>query len=618
MYLPLYTALREFEAYVGQPFDWWTSEKRPIFANSPMPFPKHRSLTAVALATSLERSGLGWKAIDPGIADLNFWRKSLQSFSAEQPKTIAISTSHIMTAPWARALCLMIRTILPDSKIILGGAYYSTNATEFLSLDADVFCVGEGEVRLPQIVSRLATNEPLDDIPGLYLGKGNGSLIHTGHTSQLRFEGIMKPDWALASRIDPPVDLATDNIEFGVETQRGCPFKCEFCAFRTLASPDALSVEASVEAILTPSRYPGGCINIVDPTATFPHNRWKQILELLAERGGSRHPIWAFARVSDISPLTAKLMAKAGVRQVFIGQESGDQSILNLMKKGTTTLQVEPAIAALREHGVSATFSFMHGFPGESIDSIKLTRQMIAGLNKSSWDRPTVESYLIYPFLCLDFANVAHHDELSSVNHYYGYDSTSISAKRAAEEVLATIIAVSRTPHAPVFGFFFGSCPPTTGISLFGSELSSSIFRWLKACERGSTIFLERKLEGRSRNEADLPRIKEEAIRHLKSQSLAQRALFKGKATISSMVCDRLTREWKREPMEGPGWLTRATAGMVLGLQLNSLKLAWDGWVHATVPASQRDERTLPHGEAEPHTLARDLTTHVLTGQSPN
>ena len=118
----------------------------------------------------------------------------------------------------------------------MGGYYYATNVKEFLRLDADVLCVGEGEVRLPQIVQRLVAGQSVSNIPGLYLPDAEGVLRHTGHVEPLDLQSLSRPNWDLSGQIDPPINLERATIEFGVETQRGCIFKCEFCNYRTLAS----------------------------------------------------------------------------------------------------------------------------------------------------------------------------------------------------------------------------------------------------------------------------------------------------------------------------------------------------------------------------------------------
>ena len=70
MSLPLSAATLELEAYIGRSLSFWEPGERPSFDNELFPYPDHRSLTAISLATSLENAGLSWKAIDPGTADL--------------------------------------------------------------------------------------------------------------------------------------------------------------------------------------------------------------------------------------------------------------------------------------------------------------------------------------------------------------------------------------------------------------------------------------------------------------------------------------------------------------------------------------------------------------------
>jgi hypothetical protein len=467
MSLPLSMATLELEAYIGRSLDFWDSNERPVFNGQAMPFPDHRSLTAVALATCLERAGISWRALDPGTADLDYWHGILKKARNHNPRAVALSTTFITNAPWLRALCAIIRKIFPDTKLVVGGYYYATNVREFLNLDADILCVGEGEVRLPLIIRKIASNESVDAIPGLYIRDAHGIARHTGHVEPLELAKIAPPDWSLASRIEPYLDPDQSEIEYGVETQRGCIFKCEFCNYRTLASPESLNAADAADAILAAGRYKRGFINIADSTASYPHARWEELLERLIQKGGSPHPIWAFTRVTDLNPLRAKLMAKAGVREVFIGQESGDQSILNLMKKGTKASQIKPAMAALREAGIGATVSFMHGFPGENAQTIQTTRQLITELNEPDWRNPTAFTYIIYPFAFLDFAAVSQQSQFASVNHYLGYDDAPISGKRAAEESLATIIAGSQKPYAPVYALLTEAGPPTSGLPTF-------------------------------------------------------------------------------------------------------------------------------------------------------
>jgi len=339
----------EFARFVGRDL-MFRGAAQPTFGDprEPVEFPVHRSLTAVALATLLERAGLRWSVLDPGQQEIRWWRKQLEALAPRRPRCVGISTTFVLGGRWLRALCAVVRHVLPDAAVILGGYYYTSDAADFLSMDADVFCIGAGEGRFERIVEALRDRRPLDAIPGLYLRRADGTLRHTGRAEEPPLATLTPPDWTLADRITPPRSHRDDFLDVGVETQRGCVFKCEFCTYRTLAPPNLLDVDLAVERILATRVVPRAVLRLTDSTATFPHDRWERLMERLAERGGSPHPLWVYARVSDIRERTAALMARAGVREVFIGQESGDQRVLGLMRKGTHVRQVRPALEAIQ------------------------------------------------------------------------------------------------------------------------------------------------------------------------------------------------------------------------------------------------------------------------------
>jgi hypothetical protein len=464
---------------------------------------------------------------------------------------------------------------------VIGGYYYATNTRRFLSFDADVFCVGEGESRLPQIVSSVRDGRPLDHISGLYIRDDSAALRYTGQAEPLELERLPHPDWRLSARIDPPVDLGHDSIEFAVETQRGCVFRCEFCTYRTLASPQASSIEHAIDAILGTGVSSQGFINIIDATATFPHKRWLALLDGLVERGGAPHPVWAYARVSDISDTAARRMAQAGVRHVFIGQESGDQGILNAMKKGTKISQVKPAVAALGAHGITATFSLIHGFPGETKDSVEASRRLIGSINDGCERAPVVTGYTPFPFFYSDFASISRDESLRGADHYLNYGSAPMSPRRVAEELIETIVATSRVPHAPPSLLLFEGAPPTTGISLFGRDNRWHLFRWMKAVDRGVALLLERDLEKRQPRAGELEAIRAELLSGYEtSQSWLQSMAQAVAAGARARFLARLGREWRGEPGSRPGLLTRsALAGLELRDQ-GSFDAAWRAWRH--------------------------------------
>src|SRR5206468_4617943 len=142
--------------------------------------------------------------IDPGQQEIRWWRKRLEALRPRRPRAVGVSTTFTVGGKWLRALCAVVRDVLPDTKVILGGYYYTSDAADFLSMDADVYCIGEGELRVERIVQALRDGATLEEIPGLYLRRAGAPHRFTGRAPQLALDELPAPDWTLVDRIEPP------------------------------------------------------------------------------------------------------------------------------------------------------------------------------------------------------------------------------------------------------------------------------------------------------------------------------------------------------------------------------------------------------------------------------
>jgi anaerobic magnesium-protoporphyrin IX monomethyl ester cyclase len=522
-----------------------------------------RSLAAVALATSLERAGLSWRVLDPGGASLQDWRARLEALRADRPRLVGISSTFINDGYWLASLCALVRAILPDARIAVGGYFYATDAKQFLALDADVLCIGEGEVRIVDITRAVRDGHGLDAIAGLYLRERGGNLHYTGDVEPLALDELPLPDWSLSTRIEPPLDPDRQRIAYHVETQRGCVFKCEFCTFRTLAAPALGSIDRAVAAIRDAARRRGS-MWIVDGTATYPRDRWRLLMERLVAEGGSPMPIAVYARVTDLDDDICALMARAGVRYALIGQESGDQRMLNAMRKGTRVDQVRPAIASLARVGIEPALSFLYGFPGETLESMATTRRLIAGINDGHEAAPLVQRVTVQAFAAQDFAGVQQRGALKVDQHRYGWTHLEVSPARAAEEALLTYLELSRIPHAPTTAF--------DGIiavrQLYGDATENdggAFFRWAKALDRAIGLFVEQELEGKRPPEGELRRLRAQIIASLSPRLRRRGLLSQALHRANNRATWQIMGEWVRERQSGIGVLTRLALGFQVG-----------------------------------------------------
>lgn len=554
-YAPLAAAVSELEGYLGRRASLWDGDGF-AFDELALPPAAHRSLCAVTLATLAERAGLRWAALDPGAVEIAWYRRELERRRHLDPAVIGISTTFVTEGGWARDLVAVCRRAFPRAKIVLGGAYYATDAEEYLSIDADVLFVGAAEGRLPEVVRRLVRGGSLDSIGGLYQRRPDGRLVHTGPEPALDFSAAPRPDWRLAPRIHPPVSLETEYLEMAVETQRGCVFKCEFCTYRTLSSPNLLSPEAAADAIFATRVARRAGISLTDATATFPRARWAAILDQLVARGGAPHPVWAYARVNDIDDAIAERMARANVRAVFIGQESGDDRMLKAMKKGTRASQVGPAVRALSRHDLTANLSFISGFPGETSESAARTRRLIAALNDASTGRPTVFSYRIFPFALQDFATVGRDPDTRRAHRRWAYASDRFDVRRAAREALRTVVDTSRVPNAPTL-FLNAERGGGRAVEVVTHPRREVFFRWLKALDQAMSIFLAHRVFQEPVDRARLRALRRRILSPLPPRGRAMAAGFRVRGVLQAAAIRTVGADWRRERARGPGALTR-------------------------------------------------------------
>jgi hypothetical protein len=133
-----------------------------------------------------------------------------------------------------------------------------------------------------------------------------------------------------------------------------------------------------------------------------------------------------------------------------------------------------------------------------------------------------------------------------------------------AEESVVTMMAASRVPHAPVFVHVLtlldslsrAAVEPEPAV--MRSPHRYEFQRWVKAVERGIVIFMERSLEGRAPDLAELRRLREQVLaRYPDRPSAVRRLVTQVGHRVGAVVGRRVRDEWCDESRAGVGPLTR-------------------------------------------------------------
>jgi radical SAM superfamily enzyme YgiQ (UPF0313 family) len=254
--------------------------------------------------------------------------------------------------------------------VIVNSSDSTDHSGDYLDSGADYIIQGEGELTLRDLIMRIESGT---------------------HAGIPRVISPLEPTRDLDALPDPAWDLADISayravwmkkhgyFSLNIATTRGCPFKCNWCAKPIYGN-----------------RY-----NSRSP------ERVAAEIEMLAERYGVRHfwmaddifglkPGWA-QRFRDVvlekklafsykiqsradlllKEDTIEALAESGLKQVWIGAESGSQKILDAMDKGIKVDEIRAATSLLKKKGVEVCFFLQFGYLGETLEDIRATLRLV-------------------------------------------------------------------------------------------------------------------------------------------------------------------------------------------------------------------------------------------------
>lgn len=274
----------------------------------------------------------------------------------------------------------LVRAALPSCTVVLGGVHVTSMPKRSLEEcpDADVIVVGEGELTTAELLASLWKGEPaLSEIRGIAYRKDGRIVVNPGRDliadpsvlPQIRYQDV---------RMDLYVPHPTQYLvlpSFNVFTQRGCPYKCTFCqAMVTMGKKVRFKTVDTVIQEIRILKDLWGARGIYFQDSAFTIKKdWVVALceRMLAEHLDIR---WACnLRVDNVTADLLKTMARAGCWMCVYGIESGNQSSLDLMKKGITVTQQQEAIAWTRAAGIQIMNNFILALPGETEAMVRRT-----------------------------------------------------------------------------------------------------------------------------------------------------------------------------------------------------------------------------------------------------
>jgi anaerobic magnesium-protoporphyrin IX monomethyl ester cyclase len=342
------------------------------------------------LAEMLVRSGH-----DVEIYDMNALRPSREEwlrFIENSDYDIAGPGGLVTLYGTIKGIVADLKRAHPSRPVMVGGSC-ATSAPRIMMerTQADILCIGEGEITIPTLADTLERDGSLSDIAGIWWRRRDGSHATNPPRPVIEdLDSLPFPRWELF-----PMDIYCENpigavnlnkwVDGGaggrdvprsmnLTPSRGCAFKCTFCYHDFMGAGFRHRRASNIfeEITALKEKYNVHYFHFTDDC--FITNR-KNVLDfcdiLIRENAGIE---WGCAgRVNLMSePLIAR-MREAGCILIGYGIESGSQKVLDLMKKQVTVEQAKNAIRITSKHMGWADCSFIVGMPGETIETIRET-----------------------------------------------------------------------------------------------------------------------------------------------------------------------------------------------------------------------------------------------------
>ena len=268
-----------------------------------------------------------------------------------------------------------IKKVAPDLPVMIGGSHATIVKEKALLPCFDYVFVGESEQVLPEFLSRLENGKDLTSLNGVIWRGADGESVFEGTGPALiEFDDLPMPDRELVDNSRYLLGTLQGRNPFTlIQTTRGCPWKCIFCASEDLNTTRVLrrspgSVVAEMKHVV--ETYGIRHFFIVDDVLTLYDEHILKVCDLIEEEG--LDVTWeGSTRANLVSDEQVKRMAECGLIRLSFGLETVDTEMRKTMKKKVPLKYYIEANQILNKHNVEAMNSVMIGLPGETEETVR-------------------------------------------------------------------------------------------------------------------------------------------------------------------------------------------------------------------------------------------------------
>ena len=271
----------------------------------------------------------------------------------------------------------------PALKIGLVGAKVAVEPESSLTASRAIDFVAREEFDFT--IKEVAEGRRFAAIDGLSYRNGNGVVIHNRprpvleEMDQLPFvTEVYKRDL----RIEDYFIGYLKHPYLSLYTGRGCRSKCTFCLWPQTVGGHRYRVRSVghvIEEIRLARDYFPQVKEFFFDDDTFTDDRPRA--EAIAKELGRLGVTWSCNAKANVPRATLEILRDNGLRLLLVGYETGNQQILNNIKKGMRVDIARRFTKDCHELGITIHGTFILGLPGETKETIEETIRFAADIN---------------------------------------------------------------------------------------------------------------------------------------------------------------------------------------------------------------------------------------------
>ncbi|NNT71332.1 B12-binding domain-containing radical SAM protein [Flavobacterium sp. IMCC34852] len=326
------------------------------------------------------------KHIDNDVFDTTFSSQSAQLdyILEKQPKVICIYTNLMTKIEVIKLIKILKSETYNFPKIALGGPDVTYNVENYLKAGADFLIIGEGEETTFELYNAIINQGDFHQVNGIAFLENDQIIQTTARTKFKELDELPLPNRE-AINMQNYLDTWKNNhgqSSMTISTQRGCPYTCKWCSTAVYGQSYRRrpANQVAEEMKMLKEKYKPDALWFVDDVFTVSH-KWLIAFREEVLKQDAIIPFECITRAERLNDEILQLLKDVGCFRIWIGAESGSQTIIDAMDRRVDVNQVKKVIQDTNAMGIETGTFIMLGYPGETEEDISETIQYLKEAN---------------------------------------------------------------------------------------------------------------------------------------------------------------------------------------------------------------------------------------------